>query len=151
MTSLITRHTHTVDQLSVFLVEDSPVIRQNLISTLEEMLCVRMLGTADDAKTAITWLDRPEALGLDIMIIDVFLRSGTGLDVIAQARQKLTTTRLIVLTNYATLDMRRRCLQLGADKVFDKSAEVDELLDYCQALASAKGSGTSIPTGSSRF
>ncbi len=41
----------------------------------------------------------------------------------------------MVLTNYATPDMRRRCAQLGADRVFDKSAELEELLAYCATLA----------------
>ena len=40
-----------------------------------------------------------------------------------------------MLSNYATPDMRRKCLQLGADKVFDKSNEIDALITYCQRLA----------------
>jgi len=38
----------------------------------------------------------------------------------------------VVLTNYATLDMRSRCRALGADAVFDKSTEVDELIDWLE-------------------
>jgi len=39
-----------------------------------------------------------------------------------------------VLSNYASADVRRRCLALGADRVFDKSAQIDDLLSYCRAL-----------------
>jgi DNA-binding NarL/FixJ family response regulator len=42
---------------------------------------------------------------------------------------------VLVLSNYATPDMRKRCAQLGADAVFDKSNEIDALVDYCLALA----------------
>ena len=38
---------------------------------------------------------------------------------------------MVVLSNYATTDMRKRCSQLGADAVFDKSNEIDALIDYC--------------------
>jgi hypothetical protein len=39
-----------------------------------------------------------------------------------------------VLSNYATPDIRRRCAALGADRVFDKSGELDELIAYCAEL-----------------
>ena len=42
---------------------------------------------------------------------------------------------LVVLSNYATPDMRRKCLELGADKVFDKSHELEDLIHYCGRLA----------------
>jgi hypothetical protein len=42
---------------------------------------------------------------------------------------------LVVLSNYATPDMRRKCLDLGASRVFDKSNEIDALILYCARLA----------------
>ena len=39
---------------------------------------------------------------------------------------------MVVLTNYATQDIRDRCAELGANAVFDKSNELDELLDFCR-------------------
>jgi DNA-binding NarL/FixJ family response regulator len=49
----------------------------------------------------------------------------------------------VVLSNYATPDMRKRCLELGADQVFDKSNEIDNLIDYCVALVN--GGTSSVP------
>jgi len=120
--------------LACFIVEDSPVIRQNLIATLEEMLPVRVVGTAEDEQTALGWMRGPQAR-CDLMVIDIFLKSGTGLEVLRQAATLCPDARRVVLTNYATPDMRRRCTQLGADRVFDKSAELEELLAYCADLA----------------
>jgi DNA-binding NarL/FixJ family response regulator len=68
------------------------------------------------------------------MIIDVFLKSGSGLEVLAQARALGRGGKLVVLSNYATPDIRRRCAALGADRVFDKSGELDELIAYCAEL-----------------
>jgi len=119
--------------LTCFIVEDSPVIRQNLIATLEEMLPVQVVGTAEDEQGALQWMRAP-GTGCDLMVIDIFLKAGTGLEVLRQAGTLCPDARRVVLTNYATADMRRRCAQLGADRVFDKSAELEELLAYCAAL-----------------
>jgi DNA-binding NarL/FixJ family response regulator len=121
--------------LSCFIVEDSPIIRQNLIATLEEMLPLQVVGTAEDADGALRWM-RSDGAHCDLMIIDIFLKQGTGLEVLRHARDLRPEARLVVLTNYATPDMRRRCAELGAHRVFDKSAELEELLTYCAALAS---------------
>ena len=51
------------------------------------------------------------------------------------ARQLSPRHQLVVLSNYATPDMRRKCLELGADRVFDKSNEIDALILYCASLA----------------
>ena len=119
--------------ITCFVVEDSPIIRQNLIATLEEMLRVTVVGTAEDAPSAVQWMH--DARGhCDLVIIDIFLKTGTGLDVLQRARQLLPNASLVVLTNYATPEMRRRCNALGANRVFDKSAELEELLAYCESL-----------------
>jgi len=70
------------------------------------------------------------------VIIDIFLRSGSGLGVIAAARRKRPDAALVVLSNYATDEMHARCLASGADRVFDKSRDIDQLVAYCIALSS---------------
>lgn len=119
--------------LHCFLVEDSPVIRQNLVATLEEMLPMRVVGTAEDEASALRWLEQSDA-PCDLLIIDIFLRTGTGLEVLRRAKSLRPSANLVVLTNYATPEMRRRCEELGADRLFDKSAELEDLLAYCELL-----------------
>src|SRR3569832_2114160 len=51
--------------------------------------------------------------------------------VLEACRSRDTAQRVVVLSNYATTDMRKRCMQLGADAVFDKSNEIDALVEYC--------------------
>ena len=125
-----------MDLLTCFIVEDSPVIRQNLVATLQEMLPLRCVGAAEDEQGALRWMQTAGAR-CDLMVIDIFLKSGTGLEVLRQARQLKPQARLAVLTNYATADMRRRCASMGAERVFDKSAELEDLLAYCEQLALA--------------
>jgi DNA-binding NarL/FixJ family response regulator len=122
-------------RLKTYVVEDSPVIRENLIAALEELAPVQVVGTAEDESSAVLWLTRPgnEA---DLVIIDIFLKAGSGLGVLREASALAPRHKLVVLSNYATPDMRRKCLELGADRVFDKSNEIDALILYCGRLAS---------------
>lgn len=123
--------------LTCYLVEDNPLIRENLVATLEEMSGVRFIGCAQDERSAVDWVLSHPAEPCDLMIIDIFLEAGSGLEVLRQVRPLRPHSRLVVLTNYATADMRRRCTQLGADRVFDKSAELDELLAYVDDIGHA--------------
>jgi DNA-binding NarL/FixJ family response regulator len=119
--------------LRCFLVEDSPTIRAELIATLEEMLPLEVLAWADNEQAAVDWLGKAEH-DCDLILIDLFLKSGSGMGVLAQSGQHQSHAKRVVLSNYATPDVRRRCLALGADRVFDKSSEIDELVDYCREL-----------------
>ena len=122
--------------LTCFLVEDNAVIRENLVATLEEMVDLRVLGHAVDERGALNWLSENHP-GCDLLIIDIFLAQGTGLNVLRAAGERMPEAHRVVLSNYATPDMRQRCLALGAHKVFDKSAELEDLLAYCGDLADA--------------
>ena len=75
----------------------------------------------------------------DLAIVDLFLKQGSGLGVLEAFQGRRGTQRVVVLSNYATADMRQRCAQLGADAVFDKSNEIDALILYCGRLASGHG------------
>lgn len=119
--------------LRTFIVEDSPVIRENLVAALEEMVPVTVVGQAEDTSAALQWFDDP-ANACDLAIIDIFLRGGSGIDLLRGLSERKTEVDRVVLTNYATPDIKRRCLALGASRVFDKSSEIDELVAYCREL-----------------
>ena len=123
--------------LKTFLVEDSPVIRESLIATLEELVALRVIGTAEDEAGALQWLAEP-GHHADLLIVDLFLRAGSGLGVLKGMQPWAQGSRRVVLTNYATPDMRRKCLELGADRVFDKSNDIEALIEYCIELAADK-------------
>lgn len=121
--------------LRTFIVEDSPVILENLVGTLQELAHVEVVGAVPDEAAAVHWMQKDPDHGADLYIVDVFLRSGTGLGVLQAAQRIGVQGRRVVLSNYATEDMRRRCLALGAERVFDKSRELEDLIGYCAELA----------------
>ncbi|MBE7369487.1 response regulator [Ramlibacter pallidus] len=121
-------------ELRTYIVEDNVTIRDNLIETLQELASVRSLGWADTENEARDWLAAHQGQW-HLVIVDLFLKQGSGIGVLEACQQRGRGQRVVVLSNYATADMRRRCSDLGADAVFDKSNEIDALVDYCLALS----------------
>lgn len=117
-------------RLKAYIVEDNPTIRENLIETLEELAGVVTVGTAETENEGTAWLTENSA-EWNLAIVDLFLKQGSGLGVLAACRDRPSRQKVVVLSNYATTDVRRRCEQLGVDAVFDKSNEIDALVDYC--------------------
>ncbi len=95
---------------------------------------MKVVGTAVDQAGALDWLN-DRANRCDIAIIDIFLRQGSGMGVLRALLAADAPFERVVLTNYATADIRRQCLALGASSVFDKSGEIDALVEHCVALA----------------
>jgi len=120
-------------ELRTYIVEDNATIRENLVETLEELASVASLGWSETERDAQAWLAGHRSQW-DLLIVDLFLKQGSGLGVLEACHDRDRNQRVVVLSNYATSDMRKRCAELGADAVFDKSNEIDALVDYCLAL-----------------
>ena len=120
--------------LKTFFVEDNATIRENLIETLLELSDIEPVGYAETESEGSAWLTDPHNTW-DLAIVDLFLRQGSGLGVVTACKNRHPDQRVIVLSNYATADVRQRCAELGVDAIFDKSNEIDALLDFCMAMS----------------
>ena len=116
--------------LKAYIVEDNAVIRDNLVETLTELAGVQTVGYAETELGACTWLAQ-HPRDWQLLVVDLFLQQGSGLGVLRGCGQRSLQQRVVVLSNYATDEIRRRCLAGGADAVFDKSTELDQFLAYC--------------------
>jgi DNA-binding NarL/FixJ family response regulator len=125
-------------RVRAYLVEDNRLVRENLIAALEELAPLHVVGSAADERVALAWLG-DDLQACDLMIIDVFMRGGAGLGVLAAARARRPGAAIVVLSNDASAQVRTRCLASGADRVFDKSRDIDLLVGYCTALARRAG------------
>jgi DNA-binding NarL/FixJ family response regulator len=114
-----------------YLVEDNPVIRENLVGFLEDVADATVVAHASTEDEAVKWLHSHSA-EWDLAVIDLFLQQGNGFGVVNACRDRAPHQKVVVLSNYATSDMRERSRALGADAFFDKSAEIDLLLAYCE-------------------
>jgi DNA-binding NarL/FixJ family response regulator len=109
---------------SVFLVEDAPVIRERLLQLLEAIPGVTVIGHAETPGDAI------EQIGIRhprVVVLDIKLRGGSGIEVLQAVKQHVPATVVIMLTNYAIPEFRERCLRAGADYFLDKTNEFQKI------------------------
>jgi len=123
-----------MDTIKIYIVEDSSIIRDNLIDALRESAPIEVVGCAEDERGAIAWL-RDAGNQCDLVIVDIFLKNGSGLGVLKAMGEIPDAPERIVLSNHATPEIRVKCQQLGAIKVFDKSNELDEMLGWLSRFA----------------
>jgi len=119
--------------IRVFLVEDSPHVRDLLLDFLHVPGEVEITGFADNEIESVAAI---LADPVDAVIVDLKLREGSGMAVIEKLRSAklIPQPKIIVFTNHPFPEIRRRAMQLGADYFFDKSAEYDSVRTTLQAL-----------------
>lgn len=120
-----------------YLVEDNALIRENLVGFLHDVADADVVACASNEAEAVHWLHQHRD-DWDLTIVDLFLERGNGLGVVRACRDRAESQKVVVLSNYATSEMRQRSAQLGADAFFDKSAELDQLVAYCETLRHAR-------------
>lgn len=116
--------------LITYLAEDNETVLENLIETLQEICALKVNGFGATEAEAHRWLTSHNG-DWHLAIVDLFLKEGSGLGVLAGCRNREAFQKVVMLTNYATPEIRRRAAALGADAVFDKSGELDALFAYC--------------------
>lgn len=118
----------------VFVVEDSELIRRRIIENVRSMGKFDVVGFAESAGEAITAIVN---LQPDIVITDIQLKDGSGIEVVRGVRAHPYAPRplIFVLTNYAFPEYKRQCSIAGADEFFDKSSEYDRFLTSMQQAA----------------
>lgn len=125
--------------MRVLLIDDSAVVRSRLVRLLEDLGDV-LVDEVDDAPDALAIFRRQRP---DAVILDIRLRSGSGLDVLLDIKREPSPPLVIMLTNHASDHHRRWCEEHGADFFFDKTREFEKVLDVLserkQALPAAGG------------
>ncbi len=115
----------------VFIVEDSPPIRDHLVEMLHELPGVAVVGCAESPDEAIAGIRRTSP---DCVVLDYQLVGGTAVDVLRGLQPLSPTTMYLVLTNHPILQYRRVCLEAGASRFFDKSLEFGKVRDVVANL-----------------
>ncbi|MGI4816345.1 MAG: response regulator [Janthinobacterium lividum] len=120
--------------LRVLLIEDSVLIRHGLSEAIDSGGTCRVANVADTAPQAIEHL---RAERFDVVIVDLQLREGSGFDVLEflQTREAFPAPFTMVLTNHTQAAFRRRCAACGVAHFFDKSLELERMLETLAAHA----------------
>lgn len=107
--------------MKIFLVEDSPDIRERLHALIAAIPGVELVAEADNQEDALRGIFESHP---DVVILDMRLASGTGMEVLRQVKAKQALIKVIVLTNFGYPQYRKRCMELGADYFLDKTREI---------------------------
>lgn len=125
------------EPLRVLLVEDSHIIREHLIEAIATSGRVRVVGCADTETEAVTALEKDEC---DVIILDLGLAEGSGLEVLKFARSDIAYSPVVVIfTNYTHANSKRQTMKLGADYFLSKAADFERLRRIMEGLASPQG------------
>jgi DNA-binding NarL/FixJ family response regulator len=121
-------HTADVRELTIYIVEDSPPVRERLVEAVGDIPNARVVGQADAISEA---LEGVRASQPRVLILDIQLRGGSGIRLLKQMRAAgMSRPELvIVVTNYPTEDYRKASHEWGADHFFDKASEFDKVRD----------------------
>jgi DNA-binding NarL/FixJ family response regulator len=110
----------------VFVVEDSPLLRQRLVQMLNALPETVVSGEAASAAEAIAAIlkDRP-----DVVLLDLCLAHSSGSDVLNAVHGREPGIDVYMLSNFASEPYRRHAARLGARGFFDKSTEFERVRD----------------------
>ncbi|HJV49927.1 MAG TPA: response regulator transcription factor [Noviherbaspirillum sp.] len=117
--------------MKIFLVEDSDMILGHLRRTVSEVPGAAVIAEAAGQDDAIAGI---AAHCPDVVILDLALAAGSGIEVLRRIRPLHPALRIIVLTNKNAPQYRSKCLALGADLFLDKSRDFETLAQHLAAL-----------------
>lgn len=110
--------------VTVFIADDSLVVRERLVTMLNELAGTEVVGQAGNVATAISAIRK---LKPDVVILDLLMPGGSGIDVLQNIKRASAAPVVIILTNYPFPGYRQKCLQAGADFFLDKTTEFDQI------------------------
>ena len=113
-----------MDKLKVFICDDSATVRERLVTMALDLPEVDVVGQAEDAPGC---LDAIRQTRPDVVILDIRMPGGNGIDVLRQLKKVSPAPKVIMLTNFAYAQYRKKCEEAGADFFFDKSTEFDQI------------------------
>jgi DNA-binding NarL/FixJ family response regulator len=116
---------------TVFIVEDSAIVRDALVDLLEGVDDLTVVGSAVDAPTAIEAISRCRP---DYVVLDYQLIGSTAVDVLRALHPANPDVVFIVLTNHAALQYERVCMKAGASFFLDKTRDFAKIRDIVEQL-----------------
>lgn len=126
--------------MRIVIVDDSLIVRVRLKALLHaDAPHAKVVGEAEEAQTAIRLIQDTSP---DVVILDLKLASGSGLEVLRAVKLAPHAPVVIVLTNLTSFEYQTTCLKAGAEFFLDKSFGFDQLAKTIQTLSRRLGKPT---------
>ena len=117
--------------ITLAVIDDSAAIRRRVVSMVNQIDGVRLVGEAEDA---LVGLDLIRETKPDVVILDIRMTNRSGIGLLEDLKYDTYMPIIIVLTNYPYVAYRQRCLQLGARYFFDKTTEFVRVAEVVKGL-----------------
>jgi len=117
--------------MKVFIADDSEVVCERLTTMLSELPGIEIIGQAKDVGESIESIRR---LHPDVVILDIRMPGGSGIDVLEDIKKINGAPMVIILTNYPYPQYRKKCMALGAEYFFDKATEFEKVTEVLETL-----------------
>jgi two-component system response regulator DevR len=127
--------------IRVFLVDDHELVRRGLCDVLAGARDVTVIGEAATAAEAVREVQR---LAPDVVLLDVRLPDGSGIDVCRQVRAKDPSVRFLVLTSYDDREALVAALRAGASGFVLKQIRGPALIDAVRGVAAGRAVGAEV-------
>jgi two-component system, NarL family, response regulator DevR len=119
----------------ILLVDDHEVVRLGLKALIERRPNMEVVAEADSAAEAVT---KAAALQPDVVVMDIRLGGGSGIDACREIMAQRPATKVIMLTSYAEDDVLFAAIQAGAAGYVLKQAGGHEVLRALEAVANGQ-------------
>ncbi len=113
------------DHIRVFLVDDHPAILEAIRDRLQETLDLEVCGTAGSPTTAFRQIEKQQP---DVVVVDISLEDGHGLDLVQNTRSQYPDIEMIVFSMYDEMVYAERAIRLGASGYLMKDESLEELV-----------------------
>ena len=127
--------------ITVMVLDDHEVVRRGICDILDRADGIAVVAEAATVAQAIR---RAQAVRPQVILSDLRLPDGTGLDVIAQVRESLPETRIVVLTSYDDDEAKSAARAAGADVFLAKTAGSAQVLQAVRDAATGREHGQHI-------
>lgn len=124
--------------LSVFLVDDHEVVRRGLAELLDADADMRVVGEAENRSQALA---RIPVANPDVVLLDVRLPDGSGIDVCRRLRARMPEVRCLIVTSYRDQRAMRDAAAAGAKGYVVKDVRGMQLVEAVREV----GAGHSLP------
>jgi DNA-binding NarL/FixJ family response regulator len=125
----------TDDAITLLIVDDHPVVRDGLRGMFESAPGFVVLGEASNGVEAVT---QAAALDPDVVLMDLRMPGGGGVDAIAELTRRGARAKILVLTTYDTDSDTLSAIEAGATGYLLKDAPRDELFIAVRAAAEGR-------------
>ncbi|GAB2545110.1 response regulator transcription factor [Brachybacterium huguangmaarense] len=124
----------------VMIVDDHEVVRRGIVTVIDASPRLAVVGEASSVEEARR---RLPAVRPDVLVVDLQLPDGTGIDVMAAARELEPEQKMLVLTSFDDDAALRESRAVGASGMLLKSARSRDIVGVIEKIA---GGGTEWPS-----